>query len=141
LGILDRHTVIKNPDGREMELANYYDPDYRNKIMPLISLGRNVEKLVRYVAGVPLLEEYSGLVMQMLLSLYRQGAYDIDDLLSKETPFLLQSEADSVKETVKNRLGLSKVDIKVSLLRICLWQKTLILSPHWMSEKIPLLFI
>jgi hypothetical protein len=114
LGILDRHTVIKNPDGREMELANYYDPDYRNKIMPLISLGRNVKKLAEYVAGVPLLEEYSGLVMQMLLSLYEQGAYDIEDLLAKETPFLLQSEADFVKETVKNRLGLSKVDIKVS---------------------------
>lgn len=114
LNIIDRHTIIKKDDGSEIELANYYDPEYKNKIMPLISLGKNVEQLLKYVMGTPLLEEYSGLMTQILLSLYEQGAYDISDLLSAESPFLLQTEVDDMKDTVKNRLGISKVDIKVS---------------------------
>ncbi|MDD5020529.1 MAG: hypothetical protein PHR82_00115 [Endomicrobiaceae bacterium] len=114
LGIINRHTIIKHPDGREIELANYYDPNYHNKIMPLISLGKNVEQLLKYVMGTPILKEYSGLMMQVLLSLYNQGAYDIGDLLSVESPFLLQTEVDDMKDTIKNRLGISKVDIKVS---------------------------
>lgn len=114
LNIIDRHTIIKKDDGSEIELANYYDPEYKNKIMPLISLGKNVEQLLKYVMGTPLLEEYSGLMTQILFGLYEQGAYDIADLLSKESPFFLQSEVDDMKETIKTRLGVASVKIKVS---------------------------
>ncbi len=114
LGIIDKHAVIEHPDGREAELANYYDPEYKNKIMPLISLGKNIKALLQYVTGASAADEYAGFATEILLSLYNSGAYDFGVLLSRETPYLLESEASDIKEMIQNGLGVSKVEIKVS---------------------------
>ncbi len=114
LGIIDKHVVIEHPDGREAELANYYDPEYKNKIMPLISLGKNLKELLRYISGASAADEYAGFATEILLSLYNSGAYDFGVLLSQETPYLLEKEASDIKEMIQSGFGVSKVEIKVS---------------------------
>ncbi len=104
--------------------------------LPLMSLGNNVEELVRYAAQfhsqlvpqilkgtelvgqnedfISALNEYPVLFTQMLLSLYEQGRNDNGELLSKETPYLKQSETDRIKIEISDKLSVSKVNIEVS---------------------------
>ncbi|MGE4384947.1 MAG: hypothetical protein AB7E39_03670 [Endomicrobiaceae bacterium] len=105
--------------------------------LPLMSLGNNIEELVRYaaqfhsqiipqiLAGTELIsrqnddfmssiEEYPVLLTKILLSLYEEGEQEKGESLSKETPFLKQSETDRMKIEISDKLNVSKVNIKVS---------------------------
>lgn len=115
--------------------------------LPLISLGNNVEELVKHAAKyhsdmvkqilvstkaiadekelvtgsdalVALLEEEPVLMTQILLGLFSKDSYEEQTLLSQQTPLLSYSQVEEMKYAVKTELALENIsEVKIVVSR------------------------
>ena len=120
---------VKEEQGTVFVSTGFVQP---KKEFPLMSLGNNVEALVRHAMihhqtivgrilettedlahgyeaaskteqGIgSLLEEYPVLMTQILLGLYSQESYGEETLLAQQSPYLLEGELDLLKDEIKS---------------------------------------